>query len=293
MTGYVVRYDIKSLIPIINVELTGFDTLPKYTGLLVTKTGLSEGDKVVLNWSGYEKYFTIKGIVNDGNYSRVFLEDITGFHNNAYIKYNKYFTQGSSIIDAIVYFIEQNVDVDATGGNFGMPIVFRRSQSRAEAIYSVCYDMCWDLDYYNGSFYLRNIPTKIMYQINVDAWTINRRTTSINNMATVVGTIGNVDFSYTAYFDDHIAEFGELPLSDYRCIAISHKDDVIKMANFLLESQCYEYTYEFKVPVQNIRLNDVIALKNTVTDEVKEIRVRNISIRNNFMNVVGYERNNR
>jgi len=293
MTGYVVRYEVKSLIPAIDLDLTGFDTLPRFTGMLVTRTGLEDGDKIVLDWSGYEKTFTIKGIVNDGNYSRVFLEDITGFHHNPYLRYNKYFTQGSSIIDSVVYLTEQIIDIDATGGNFGMPIVFRRSQSRAEAVYSLCYDMCWDLDYFDGSFYLRNIPTEIQYQINIDTWTVNRKTTSMNNMATVVGTIGNVDFSYTSYFDDHIAEFGELPVPDYRCLAISNKEDVIKMADFLLESQCYEYTYEFKVPVQNIRLNDVIALKNTSTDEVKEIRVRNIHIKNNFMNVVGYERNNR
>ena len=293
MTGYLVRYDLKSSIPVIDLELQAFDTLPKYAGLLVTTTGLRSGDEVILNWSDYEKRFTIKGIVDEGNYSRVFLEDVTGFRHNSYLRYNKYFTQGSSIIDSVVYLVDDTIDVDATGGNFGMPIVFRRSQSRAEAVYSICYDMCWDLDYVNDCYYLRDIPLEIMYEVLVDSWTVNRTTSSINNMATVVGTIGNVDYSYTAYFDDHIAEFGGLPISDYKCMAISHKEDVQKLANFLLESQCFEYTYEFKVGVQDIRLNDVIALKNTETDEVKEIRVRTITIKNNFMNVVGYERNNK
>lgn len=292
MKGYVVRHSCKTEIPAINLELFAYDTLPKYTGLLVTTTGRMPGDEIILDWDGFEKRFTIKGIVDEGNFSRVFLEDMTGFHLNPYLRYNKYFTQGSSMIDALVYFVDDTIEVNATGGNFGMPIVFRRSQSRAEAIYSIMYDMAWDLDYYEGSYHLRNIPTTIMYEVLTESWTVNRKTTALNNMITVTGTVSNVDYSHTAYFDDHIAEFGELPLGDYKCRAISHKDDIIKLANFLLESQCYEYEYGFKVHVQDIKLNDIIALKNTETDEVKEIRVRSIGIKNNFMDVVGYERNN-
>lgn len=291
MTGYFVRYDTKNALQIIDLEVTGYDTLPKFSGMMITNHTLNQGDEIIINWDGFEKRFCIKNTVQEGIYNRVFIEDMTGFKHNAYLQFNKTFVQGSSITDAVIYLIDEEVDVECEGGNFGMPIVFRRSQSRAEAVYSILFDMCWDLDYIDGIFQMRNIPTSIMYEILVDTWTVNRNTGTIYNMVTVTGNSSNEDYTYTALFDDHIAEYGEMPASNYEALAVSHKDDVKQLADFLLETQCYEYTYEFKVPVQDIRINDVIALKNTSLDEVKEIRVRGITIKNNFMTVVGYERN--
>jgi len=263
------------------------DTLPRMSGIIGLKKRILETESLRFVWDNLTMDFDIVRVYQEGKNWYARIQDKTGFYFNNIIGRNWYFKSGTLFAEMIQTLIGQSVEYEGISGEIANMIIIPKSMTRMEAVSGITKDLCMDLEYRNG-FKLRDIPQYPSIDLT-SVYTTQLETESKINIITVTGTVLGQEFIHMAYNYEDIAQFGEFPGETYQTNITTDKFSIERLAEFKLELINYKESYSFKTKVQDIRINDIIVVRNASNIPIK-MRVRRIILTGNFMQIEGIKK---
>lgn len=275
-------FQIPILIQSLHVEAQ--DTLPRYSGLLGLSKSIEFDSKLLIDFDGYKLIFIpVKNYILDRTYYYD-IEDASGFYGLNALGRNWFFQTGTSIVDMLKHLLTEKCIFEGVNGVLGNPVVIGRSIPRGQAILNIINDLCLDI-YYTDTFVIRDIPKTISKSITVDTWSENYTSGQRYNSITVSGVIRGGAYSVTVKDYEDIIINGEAS-KIYESKIVCDKYNLERLANLLLEKQS-RYEYTIKIPTQDVKINDLIIIKNNRLNQAKKLRVTKLVITGNLMEVTG------
>jgi len=267
-----------------SIHIEALDTLPRYVGLLGMSKKLEDVDELMFEFNDYTLRFDIiKSYILDRTFYYE-IEDKSGFYYNNVIGRNWFFQTGTSIVEMLTTLIPSDCVFEGVNGVLGNPLIIGRSVSRRQAIQNIINDLCLDV-YYTDKYTIREIPFEITKTLIVDVWSENYTSGKRDNSITVSGVIRGGAYNYTLRDYEDIAINGESGRI-YETRLVCDRYNLERLAQLLMEKQS-RYEYSFKLPTQDIKVNDLLIIKNRRLNQAKKIRVTKITITGNMMEVTG------